>query len=126
MTLAEAVSKFESAFDLVSDDVGFRVTGVHYGRQGGDGKDWSRTPYGERYVVITNGGIKAEGDPFPALCTTEEAAIQGWLAEATSYAEGRKMLHWRERPSLEWWSAPCRRCGVYSRVCVIYSRLAVA
>lgn len=101
MILGDAVAKFQALFGTVSDQIGFQyetapADGI------GDHRDWSRAPTGDSYVIITNGGVKEEGDPFSVWDGTVEEAVAAWFDHATSFAAGKgSTLYWRERPQIE-------------------------
>ena len=59
-------------------------------------------PEGTTFVVITSGGVKAEGETYPALCNSEETAVRLWLKAIHAefpYLAGT--LYWKEKPTLE-------------------------
>lgn len=56
---------------------------------------------GESYVTLVVGGVKTEGDKFPALINTKSEAITAYLNSVRIYARGRKgVLYWRHSPEL--------------------------
>jgi hypothetical protein len=80
-----------------------------------------RSQTGETYTIIVSGGVKDEGQAFPALCATEEIAVRLWLEAMNAYLEGKEgTLYWRERPQLA--SDEDQFSGRY----VVYSRLLVS
>jgi hypothetical protein len=90
--LDDAIAEFEEPL-TVHDAVGFAGVAASV--------DMSRAPTGERYVTLTSGGLKPEGQHVPAWFADEADAIEWWLAEAKPYAEKHgKQLYWRERPEL--------------------------
>jgi hypothetical protein len=112
MTLAQAVWEFQGRFDRVSDEIGFPAN------EDSEKRDWSKAPTGERYIAVTNGGIKPEGSDFPAHHHDMTAAIAAWLVEANKYADNKgAILYWRERPQVE--------IDWLRRGWVVYSRLAI-
>jgi hypothetical protein len=125
VTLDDAVQKFESTFQTVVRLVGFDEPGVHHGRPDGDGRDWSRAPNGEPYSTVTNGGVKSEGERFPAWDSSIEEAVLAWLDHAIAFSVGKgTTLYWRETPQIEEIVRPgtSRRSGgpwgIYSRFAV--------
>ena len=94
MTLEEAVAAFEADFTVSDAPFGFPVDEVS-GRV-----EASRAPNGEHYIAVASGGIKGEGEKFPAYYATEVLAAEAWLTAAWKYAEerGGKTLYWRTRP----------------------------
>ena len=94
MTLEEAVAAFEKDFTVI-DAVGFPNNENVPGSV-----DASRAPNGEQYVSLCSGGIKKEGDQYPAYYASEEIAAEEWLKSAWQYADkrGGKTLYWRRRP----------------------------
>ena len=111
MTLADAILKFQARFDVVSDEIGFPP------ELNSDLRDWSRAPTGDEYVAVTNGGIKAPGEPFPASHSFMKEVISAWLIEANAYADGKgTTLFWRERPEVHLLGE--KRWVAYSRLVV--------
>lgn len=108
--LAAAVQRFESHFHGVSDEVGYPI--------GDEGAlDYSRAPTGERYLILTSGGLKSEGVSLPAMWHRDEAAaVDAWLAHAMALATSpQAVLMWRMRPELR---CERNRYAVYSRLAV--------
>ena len=93
MNLLDMIAAFEKDF-RVSPEVGYADDRLE-GRA-----DMARAPTGERYVSVTSGGLKDEGEAMPGWFATEALAIDAWLRSAWKYAEDRggHDLYWRERP----------------------------
>ena len=97
MNLEEAIAAFEADFTLVSDEIG------QADDENPNRRHLDRAPNGDRYVVMTSGGVVAAGEGPPALFADEAAAAGAWLREAWSYADkrGGKDLYWARRPVYE-------------------------
>lgn len=70
------------------------------------------------YVALTNGGIKPEGEAFPAVEPSSEMAIFGYVTQLDKYIGGCKNVRWRHRPEI---SLDTEHPGKW----VVYSRLVV-
>lgn len=58
---------------------------------------------GEPYVILTSGGIKAEGGPYPTRPNTRGEAVMQYLASVKVFAAGQTgKLYWRVPPSLHY------------------------
>lgn len=93
MNLAAAVAEFETGYE-VSEERGFE-------RRPGVLREMGRAPSGDRYVIVTSGGLRLEDEVQPAWFATEELAAEAWLRAAWLYADtrpGRPRLFWCERP----------------------------
>lgn len=80
MDLIQAIAELEAKFPPTEDEV----------------------PDSAKFVVVTSGDIKAEGQTYPALCNSEETAIKLWLSAVYvwfPYSAGA--LYWREKPVME-------------------------
>lgn len=56
---------------------------------------------GEPYVSMCSGGIRPEGERWPALYPTAEAAVKAWVQSVQDYCKGRPgAFYWREYPSM--------------------------
>jgi hypothetical protein len=107
MNLEHAVAQFEAAFSKVID-----------------GEPHACAPDGQRYTVIASGGIKPEGEPFPAEYATGAEAVAAWLEAAWAFARkagppAERTLCWRRRPELE------KRNSRAPKPWVVYSRFAI-
>jgi len=115
MNLAEAIAQFESRFKAV---VNFQS-----GQERPDA-----APNGEKYRTVCPGGIRSEGEPFPALCISENVAAVLWLQAAAQLAGKSKTLYWRTPPELQSFQmteADARQTQrVVANRYVIYSRMA--
>lgn len=70
-----------------------------------DGQPTSTTESGTRYVVLTSGGVKLEGENYSIFCTSPDEAVLRWTSEFSNYrqafgGEGRQVV-WRMRPRLQ-------------------------
>lgn len=86
-------------------DIAFSSINKHINRADGSDLDnparvtWDGTPY----VTITSGGLKEEGDPYPAWFSTEEQATSRWFEEIMDYYDqngGGKKIRWRNYPEI--------------------------
>ena len=98
-------------------------------------------PTGDEYVTIMSGGVKAEGENAPCLCSSPELATKLWLAAVLEYASNHQhgTLYWRIRPESDGaYFAACDNTGdvifqtVKDRLAftnkryVVYSRLLIS
>jgi len=73
------------------------------------------------FFVQTNGGIKNEGEAFPAFASTPEEAVSQYISHINSLnVDGKNSLMWRDRPILD-----CFDDDELGRVCTVYSRFAL-
>ncbi len=70
------------------------------------------------FVALTNGGIKPEGEEFPAYASSAERAIMEYVQQLSAYLGGCKHVVWRYKPELE-------AASEHLKCWVVYSRLAV-
>jgi len=73
------------------------------------------------YIALTNGGIKVEGEEFPAFSPTADEAIGGYIWRLNWYLGGCKHLVWRQLPELHVMPSQSNhpdRWAVYSRLAV--------
>lgn len=83
-TLSEAKAEFEKGFKVKM------------------GLPSYRCQTGNTYMVITAGGLKAEGEPMIGWMPTKAQAIKAWLDRCKQYAQSRTgTIYWRELPTLE-------------------------
>ena len=76
---------------------------------------WTVT--GHKYITLTSGGIKEEGDRVPAFYATPDLAEEAFIDVFEGYTENKKELYWRRLPALEsisvvdsrdWYFVSCR------------------
>ena len=76
---------------------------------------WTVT--GHKYITLTSGGIKEEGDRVPAFYATTDLAEDAFINVFEDYTENKKELYWRRLPALEsisivdqrdWYYVSCR------------------
>lgn len=100
-------------------------------------------PNGAAWILLASGGIKAEGQPWPALCPDEETAARLWFDAYEKYCRDRTVdliragaastaitLYWRQQPEIEnfhmtiadWPQQTQRTAGTW---CTVRSRLAI-
>lgn len=109
MTLEQAIATLEEG-RIIERRPGYPLTVDE--RQ----RDFSRCGTGERYEIVVSGGIKEEGQCFPASFDTPEEAVQAWLDAALSFAGDAKQIYWRGPPEL----------GPLGHQFVVYARFQVA
>lgn len=129
VNLLESIVEFESIFNVISNDIGHEFPP---GERNADAEkcsdklNWSRAPNGDRYVTVTSGGVKPEGEPMDAAFHSEDDAIAAWLFQATLWTNGRTgTLYWRQRPEVNKTSKPRERYSIWSRFMVADHKAAV-
>lgn len=84
----------------------------------------SLAPTMEPYVSLCAGGVKIEGEKYPALFTTEEAAIRSYaLTLSDQVVRGSGVLYWRSEPEVIDTNDVESKCGNNGYRFTVYSQL---
>lgn len=106
----EALIEVQNRF-IVHEEIGMPITS--YGNDDSEhetgARNFSLAPTGERYVIVTSGGVKSESEPITVMFSNADRAWRWWYYAVLDYAETiapevdwpNLHLYWRMKPEFE-------------------------